>query len=81
MHTSLFEDGSEDMENPGFVKLAVIPFAKSARAVGIDTGVKRVWVPKSVMTEPSVCACGQATGDHCVTISVKEWFAKKEGLI
>jgi len=56
------------------VNLYGTSLSESTLAVRIDFGDKIVWTPKSLMEDwPDIKTSGE--------ILVKEWFAKKEGLI
>lgn len=52
----------------------------SAEAVCLDIDGTEMWVPKSVLEKEGYEFEDSERGDH-VDVSIKMWFAKKEGLI
>lgn len=77
---SLFDDGGECLDYPGYVQLAVIFHAETDRAVKVDAGTKQLWVPKSQVPAALRNAFPDEEGEQ-FTLVVSEWFANKERLI
>ena len=63
-----------------FEELEAIYQTEKGKAVCLDIDGTEVWVPKSVLEHEGDELEDAERGDH-VDVSIKTWFAKKEGLI
>lgn len=53
----------------------------TGKAVHVDAGTRKLWVPFSVLSERSRACVDESMEGVTVTLAIQEWFAKKEGLI
>jgi hypothetical protein len=82
MRTNLFDNGSDQFEEPGHAAISCIVMAETLKAAKIDAGNKQLWVPLSILPKRSLeVVKANSRTRNCVTLLLPEWFAKKEGLI